>query len=427
MNHFIKIYIGAAIITLGCIAGCKKEHTLSHDPAKPIVIEKFTPQSGGANTEVLLYGSNFSTDTAEIEVRINGIKARVIGAIVDRILFEVPKKAGNGKIEVSIQSAKGTSEDEFAYTPTSVVTTFAGSGQAAFADGSGAEASFNFGRRSGLDIDGEGNLYIADSDNFRVRKISPDGEVTTLAGSAYGYLEGKGSEAQFFMPFDIAVDNSGDLYVTDPAAWTVRKITPDGTTSLVVWGEAWGIGLDKRNGNLYYTNNGNPGSIFRITPDQNVEEIITGLGNPADVAVDREGDLYVTLAGTSEVKKFKAETWEVMNTAGQAGNPGLVNGPAAQAKFDAPWGIAFDPQGNLLIAGNGSADGSATNTNQCIRRINTADWVVSTFAGGSIAGFADGTGSQALFHAPTGVVADQEGNVFVLDSKNNRIRKVVVE
>ncbi|WP_119079207.1 IPT/TIG domain-containing protein [Chitinophaga alhagiae] len=426
----MKPYINILLVALTVVtaAGCSKEKGFRHNPAAPVVIEKFTPATGGAGTEVLIYGANFSTDTTGVSVTVNGVQAYVEGVVEDRILIVVPVKAGTGKIEVSINGNKAASPEEFVYTPSYVVTTLAGNGQAGYADGQGKDAVFNIGARCGLDIDEAGNLYVAEGENRRVRKIAPDGTVTTLAGNGnYGYKEGKGAEAEFFLPLDVVADGAGNVYVSDPAAWTIRKITPDGTTTLINWFEAWGIGMDKRNGMLYYTNAKSPGSVFQVKPDGSAEEIITGLEYPSDVAVDSEGNLFVVENGASVIRQFKHTTWEPGITIGQRGQTGLVNGAADAARFDLPWGIAIDNGNNLYIAGNGTWDGASTNTNHCVRFVSAADWMVSTYTGGAAAGYADGTGSAALFNAPTGVTVGPDGTVYIVDRKNNCIRKVIAE
>lgn len=409
------------------LAACKKDKGFVHDNNAPVVVDKFTPEHGAAGTEVLVYGTNFSTDTAGVTVTVNGHKALITGIISDHILIVIPEKAGSGKIAVTINGKTGEAPKDFQYESSYKVSTLAGNGTSGFADGKGSNAFFNFDKRCGLDVDANGNVYVADAGNLRIRKIAPDGTVTTLCGGTYGYKEGKGADAQFYLPLDIATDNDGNIFVTDPAAWTIRKVTPDGTTSLVCWGEAWGMGIDKRNGMMYYANAGNPGSIFQVTPSGDAKAIITGLVYPADVTVDDAGNLYVTENGTSVIKKFKAGTWEPETIAGAAGQTGLVNGIGNAARFDYPWGIAIDKHNNLFVAGNGTSDGSVVNTNQCIRMITPADWNVSTYIGGSTPGFADGSGAAALFNAPTGVAVDKDGVVYVVDRNNNCIRKVVAE
>lgn len=422
------IYHLQVVLLLLLAAACNKNNDFEHDNNAPVVVDKFTPETGAAGAEILIYGSNFSKDTTGVTVTINGIKALITGIISDHILVVVPEKAGSGKVAVTINGKTGTAPKDFQYQSSYKVTTLAGNGVAGYSDGKGVNAAFNFGVRCGLDVDDNGNVYVADAYNLRVRKIAPDGTVTSLAGSGTsGYAEGKGAEAQFYLPFDIVTDKNGDVFVSDPAAWTIRKITQDGTTSLVCWGEAWGIGIDKRNGTMYYANNGNPGSIYQITPDGAATQIITGLNRPADVAVDGNGNLFVTENGTSVIRKFAAGSWESTIIAGAENQTGLVNGTGPAARFENPWSIVADKNNNLFIAGNGSADGSSVNSNQCIRHITAATWDVSTYIGGSTAGFADGAGAAALFSAPTGVAVDKDGVVYVLDRNNNRIRKVIAE
>lgn len=418
-----------ALLALVTTAGCKKDKGFEHDPNAPVVIEKFTPAIGGAGVEVLIYGTNFTKDTTGVTVTVNGVPAFVAGVVEDRILITIPPKAGIGKIEVNIRGNKSTSAETFGYLPSTLVTTLAGNKNESYMDGKGAEASFNIGARCGIDIDEDGNLYVPEAGNLRVRKIAPDGTVTTLTGNGTsGYNEGSASQAQFHMPFDVVSAGNGIIYVSDPVAWTIRKVTANGTTSLVGWFEAWGLGIDRRNGILYYCDAKANGSIYRVDPSTGgSSKIIGGLNYPSDVAVDSKGDLYVVENGKHVIRQFKADTWEPGVTVGTSGQSGLVNGPAATAKFDAPWSVALDANDNLYIAGNGTWDGNATNTNQCIRLIKAETWEVSTFTGGSTAGFADGTGSAALFNAPTGVTVGADGAVYVVDRRNHRIRKVVAE
>ncbi len=106
---------------------------------------------------------------------------------------------------------------------------------------------------------------------------------------------------------------------------------------------------------LYYCDAGANGSVYRVNPDNGAsEKIITGLSYPSDVAVDSKGDLFVVVNGSHVIRQFKADTWEPGVTIGIPGQAGLVNGPAASAKFDLPWNIAIDKNDDLYIAGNGT-------------------------------------------------------------------------
>ncbi|CAL1519436.1 IPT/TIG domain-containing protein [Chitinophaga sp. MM2321] len=421
------IYSLQLSLLLFAAMGCKKDKGFVHDNNAPVVIDKFTPEAGAAGTEVLIYGSNFSTDTTGVTVTVNGVKALITGIISDHILVVIPVKAGTGKVMVSINGKTAEGAKDFQYQASYKVTTLAGNGTAGFADGIGTKALFNFEDRCGLDVDDEGNLYVADSKNYSVRKITPDGTVTTLAGNGeFGYQEGKGDAARFQLPTDVAVDKDGNVFVSDPFSWALRKISPDGTTTLIDWVQAWGLGVDKRNGTLYCVNS-TSGKIYQVPPGGSPQEIISGLNNPADVAVDDQGNLFVTESGSSLIKKFTAGTWEPAVIAGDASGTGLVNGVGSAARFEYPWGIAIDAQNNLFIAGNGSKDAPSSNSNQCIRFITANTWNVSTYIGGTTAGFADGTGAAGLFNVPTGVAVDKNNTVYVVDRVNNRIRMITSE
>jgi sugar lactone lactonase YvrE len=130
-------------------------------------------------------------------------------------------------------------------TPDGTVSTLAGSGRAGFADGAGAAAQFAY--PSGVAVDGEGSIIIADTDNHRVRKITPDGTVSTLAGSgSFGFADGAGAVAQFHCPSGVAVDGEGSILMTDNGNQRLRKITPDGTVSTLFAGSCGfrGVAID---------------------------------------------------------------------------------------------------------------------------------------------------------------------------------------
>jgi sugar lactone lactonase YvrE len=216
-------------------------------------------------------------------------------------------------------------------TPAGVVTTLAGSGVSGSADGAGTAASFNY--PSGVAVDSTGNIYVADSNNNKIRKITPAGVVTTLAGSGVSDSEdGTGTTASFAYPRGVAVDKSGNLYVADSSNNKVRKITPAGAVT--------------------------------------------------------------TLAGS--------------------GRKGSRDGTAAN--FNYPNGVAVDSIGNVYVVDSG---------NHKIRKVTTAG-VVTTLAGSGVEGSEDGTGTAASFYWPTGVAVDSSGNVYVADSNNNLIRKITI-
>ena len=256
-------------------------------------------------------------------------------------------------------------------------------------DGVGGAARFR--GPSGVAVDRDGNVYVADQDNFTLRKVTPAGAVTTLAGSAglFGIADGSGSLARFGLPSGVAVDQAGAVYVADTNNATIRKITPSGTVTTLA-GTAGASGSADGTGAL---------ARFRF---------------PFGIAVDLDGNLYVSDRGNNIIRKITANG-AVTTLAGTAGQVGSANGTGAAARFDAPTGIAIDVIGNVYVADQ---------NNHTIRKI-TADGAVTTLAGtAGLAGSADGTGAAARFTAPTGATVDPAGNVYVADQGNHTIRKI---
>ena len=270
-------------------------------------------------------------------------------------------------------------------TSEGAVTTFAGSGLAGSADGPGATASFN--QPYGVAVDASGNVYVADRLNYKIRKISPVGEVSTLAGSgASGGTNGIGSAASFNLPTAVAVDAAENVFVVDSRNHLIRKITPTGVVTTFAGsgaaGGADGIGT---------------GASFN---------------QPIGVAVDASGNLYVTDYYNRKIRKITPAG--VVTTFAGSGTQGSSDGPGNAASFIGLGGVAVDANGNVFVAD--------TYDNK-LRKITPAG-VVTTFAGSGIEGRADGTGIAANFYNPVGVAVDGSGNVFVADTGNHKIRKI---
>jgi sugar lactone lactonase YvrE len=267
--------------------------------------------------------------------------------------------------------------------PAAVVTTFAGSIDDTYGstDGTGTAASFHW--PEGIAVDANGNLYIADSDNSTIRKITPVGVVTTFAGTSgtTGSTDGTGAAALFDNPQGIAVDASGNVYVADTGNSTIRKITPEGVVTTLA-GTGWVT--------FYF---------------------------PEGIAVDASGTVYVADTNDSTIRKITPEG-VVTTLAGKAWTCGSADGTGTAATFDYPEGIAVDANGNLYIADS---------DNSTIRKI-TPEGVVTTLAGkAGTYGSADGTGTAATFDYPKGITVDASGNVYVADKNNSEIRKITPE
>lgn len=270
-------------------------------------------------------------------------------------------------------------------SPTGVVTTFAGNIIPGSIDGIGIKASFV--GPSGLTIDVSGNLYIADTGNNKIRKISPTGVVTTVAGTGVGgSVDGDISQASFHGPTDVAIDASGNLYVADISNNKIRKITPSGAVST-------------------FAGSGVEGSIDGIG-------VLATLHHPSSITIDTSGNLYVSEWGSHKIRKISP--LGVVTTLAGGGIYG-VDGIGSIAGFALPSGLTIDTAGNLYVAD--------IHSNK-IRKI-TPNGVVTTFAGTGIAGSLDGLLATATFDRPFGVAIDNNGNIYI--AGNGKIRKIAYE
>lgn len=385
-------------------------------------------------------------------------------------------------------------------SPTGIVTTLAGlAGEAGTTDGRGATSRFSEPRDVALDADG--NVYVADSGNHTIRKITPAGVVSTLAGAAGspGSANGTGKSARFRHPGSVALDTAGNVYVADTEAHTVRKITPVGAVTTLagsanVFGSSDGQGSAARfrapqgiatdaAGNIYVADTSNH-TIRKVSPDGTVTTLAgtagqsgstDGTGNaarfnqPFAIESAPDGTLYLSDAGNRVIRKISA-SGEVTTLAGKAGSEGSTDGTGTAALFYSPLGIAAGP-GEMVYVGDsynhtiraitaagavttfaGSSSASGTNDgpallarfkytlgpaitsdgtlyvsdvgNHTIRKISPAG-EVSTFAGTiGTSGTNDGVGTAASFQSPLGLAVDAQNNVFVADNANHTIRKI---
>lgn len=272
-------------------------------------------------------------------------------------------------------------------TPAGVASALAGTpGQQGSADGPGSSALFN--GPNGLAVDALGNLYVADSGNSTIRKITPAGVVSTLAGTAgqLGCADGAGPAASFWWPFGVAVDGSGTVYVSDTSNACIRKITPGGVVSTLA-GAA-----------------NQPGCVDAVGSAARFD-------CPHAIAVDGLGNLYVADSLNNLIRKITpaGAVSTVAGTTYRGDNDGVG------ASFFDPTGLALDGSGNLYVADP---------LNETIRTI-TPQGIVSTLAGQARnPGNADGPAATATFFHPSGVAVDGAGNVYVADTLNGTIRKI---
>jgi sugar lactone lactonase YvrE len=268
-----------------------------------------------------------------------------------------------------------------AISPTGEVRTVAGS-TAGFQDGSGGSASFN--APAGLAFGPDGSLVVADRVNNRIRMVSPTGGVSTLAGAAAGYADGTGAAAQFNRPIGVAVDASGRVYVADAGNHRIRVITAAGVVTTLAGSGAAG------------TADGPPASA--------------AFNSPQALLLLPDGGLIVAEGGSHRIRRVTPEG-AVSTLAGST--QGAADGLGPEAAFANPSGLALEPSGSIIVS-----DGWG----QRLRRV-TPEGRVTTLAG-SVAGHMDGAGATALFDHPRGLAIAPDGSLFVAERNGHVIRVV---
>jgi uncharacterized protein (TIGR03437 family) len=353
------------------------------------------------------------------------------------------------------------------------ISTVAGTGTAGYSGDGGQAAQAQLNAPMGLAVDSSGNLLIADSQNHRIRKVSANGTISTVAGTgAPGYSGdgGQASSAALNEPEGVAADTAGNVYIADTVNDRVRVVASNGNISTVagnglsaVYGSIWDetgvstttgdngpatsaavvlptdVAVD-RSGNFYIADYGNArirvvtkgiintlaGRSDGIPITDGQEAISTRLSGPTGLAADAAGNVYFAEGsiatgsglGNGDYRLWKITPAGILNLV--AGN-GLESyagdgGPAVLAQLNGPASIAIDPAGNLYLADS---------ENHRIRRIS-ATGAISTIAGNGTPGFSGDSGqaSNAALNGPLGVAVDAFGNVYIADTNNNRIRKV---
>lgn len=410
--------------------------TFTFLPATPVLaITSIAPATGPKNTSVVITGTGFGATPGENTVTLNGKSVTVTNASDTQLSVTIPAGAGSGAIRVAVGDNTAESQNfEFVFTAT--VGTLAGSSYG-YAEGTGAAAQFA--QPYNVAVDNDGNVYVADTDNHRIRKITPTGETTTLAGGTKGDANGTGSDAQFNYPYGLTVGSDGNIYVADTHNHRVRKVTPEGVVSTFAGSTGGyhdatgtdaqfyyltGITADQH-GNFYVADKDNH-KIRKITSAGVVTTLAGGssgyaegngpaaqFNSPYNVAVDEAGNVYVADANNHRIRKITPEG-EVTTLAG--GEQGDAVGTGAEARFYYPYAITIDGNGDLFVADT---------FNQKVKKIDT-DGQVTSLAG-STNGYLDGDASAAQFNYPTGIAAGAPGTIIVADKDGHKIRIITVD
>ncbi len=327
-------------------------------------------------------------------------------------------------------------EFEISQTPDfqTLAQNLAGTGEAGFLDAPSMEAKFH--HLSGIAKDAEGNLFIADTANNRIRMRSADGTITTIAGSGdFGFLNGAGTDARFAFPAAIAVDANGDLFVADTFNHSIRKISRpitnnqpwtvttlagsgaagniDGSGGTARFSHPQGLAVDA-SGAVYVADSGNHAiRLVNQTGGVTTLPLTAPLNAPLGLALDSAGDLYIADSGNHLIRKIDTGTGVMTTVAGET--LGFADGAGALAQFQTPAAIAVDQQDHLYVADK---------SNHAIRKVVPRTGTVTTVAGSGDPGSDTGVDAQASFNCPVGLLIDEEGAVLVADSLNHRIRRV---
>ena len=228
LNTIQYIILILLIGSVNLFSSCKDDD--GHDAGSPVVVNRFYPTSGSAGTEILITGKNFSENPEDISVTLGNIPLKVLNCSMNNILAIVPPKLGDGELTITIANREPVRTiEKFTYSFSAVVTTLAGSanGEPGYQDGVGSEALFFFDaakaepaedwKKGSVCVDEDGNVYVGDCVNYCVRKITPDGTVTTLAGLAgnKGCIDGTGVQARFNGLYGMDCDAEGNIILTD--------------------------------------------------------------------------------------------------------------------------------------------------------------------------------------------------------------------
>ena len=463
---FVIGYFVAMVVTLaGFAVLATPEEALAQQNGGPTAKGAIPEQRlrAGGWSVTLEVGEYFEAK-GEVTIKAGSLDQTVATASVTGSAVTIePVGTGATEIEVTAENSEGSAVQRIAVTVGAAlpplaytIDTFAGIGFGEVGDGSPAtEAILN--QPHGVALDGDGNVYIADSSNHQIRKVdAATGTISTIAGTGVrdgGGDGGPATQAPLRWPGGIAVDGDGNIYIAESGSGLIRKVdAASGVINTIAGTGEWGYGGDDGpatqaklhnprgvavdgDGNVYIADGGNnrirkvdaaTGTISTIAGTG--EEGYSGDGGPAtqaqlhdplDVEVDREGNVYIADLGNHRIRKVEAATGTISTIAGTGNQDyGGDGGPATQAELNGPHGVTLDDAGNLYIGDY---------WNNRVRKVEAATGTISTIAGlGWPSGYSGdgGPATEAQLGNTSGVAVDSHGNVYIADTGNHRIRKV---
>ncbi|RYY26216.1 MAG: hypothetical protein EOO04_11000 [Chitinophagaceae bacterium] len=373
-----RILVCLIISPFTLITYCKKD--VKESPVSKTLQVK---PSEDSEDQLEINGTGFGDEPSAVKLSFNGKTAQIQKIADNKIIATIPAGDIKGPASLSINGIS-VNLPVFNLWKTTV-STFAGTTVEGYADGDKDVAQFN--GVEGIAVDADGNLYIADANNNRIRKITTAGVVSTIAGTGVaGFADGSGAVAMFSKPTGIAVDNNLNIYVGDRNNHRVRKITPAGIVSTLAGTGVAGL--------------------------LNGSGLVAKFNTPCGVTLDASNNVYVADQVNNCIRKI-TPMGTVSMFAG-TGNMGFQDGNAlSSARFTYPNAVVFDKLGNLFIADR---------LNNSIRKVSGG--IVSTVAGNGWEGAMDGVKPNVTFHFPTGITANSSNTLFVTDQDNHRIRRI---
>ncbi len=427
---------------LSCKDGEEKSKQISHDPSSPIVLKTFYPLEGGARDKVLLDGENFGTDVSKIKVYFNHAKASIISSSGARIYAIVPRLPGaDPKVSVVIGEDSVVYKESFTYHTQAQVSSVTGNGEQAFKPGVLSEAQV-YGKY--LELDAEGNIFMSwrDGGSWGVARINEKQNIVTPL------IQASDDKERILYANGLTVDRATGMltaahesvkevmFTFDPReAWYPRqknaKFSKSDLTSIVDADRYKNfVTFCPYDGYLYTRYR--DGKIAKIHPETLEAKIVHQgpYGSQYGQAINPAKPylLYITLHSNATPNEFKQgisvlDLRDPNGTGGfkrlnAPGGSGFRDGPLEDALFNYPKDIKFDNDGNMFVADYG---------NHCIRMVS-ADNIVTTVAGQpGNSGYEDGGPVESKFNSPWGVAVNEQGDIYIADWGNARIRKLVIE
>ena len=433
MIKTIVIYTGLILSVF--LNSCKKDKNLLEQNIS-IRIDSIFPNEGNYRTEVLIFGNNFDQLPSSAFVTLNNKHCTILSKSNTLLKLKLPERAGSGAFQIHA-GAQVFSAYTFSYHFIYATSTVAGDGTIGLRNGPGNQAQFYY--LVGIVKDSKGDYFITDYYNSVVRKMDKNYNITTYAGSVFGLTEGNRTTAKFALCSGIAIDNQDNIYIGDTYNHRIRKITNDGIVSTVA-GSSWGyvddvginakfnqpkgIALDSK-GNLYIADYNND-RVRKLMPNGRVETYAgstkgyqDGVGTNAkfnyvnNLCVDAYNNVYVSDASNNRIRKI--DTNRIVTTFAGDGTVGLQDGLLISFKFSEPKGVYIDNNQNVWVPDFG---------NHVLRKI-IANSITTLI--GSTQGFQEGENRSAKFNYPGYLLFEGDSLILMCDTYNQRIRKITIK